>query len=145
MTVYTRASVGFDVGRTPRRSTGSSLSQPRWRANCQMRQLSERAFGDSISSVPDSGLHYVAEPGVPSTVSALLEARAEATPDAPFVSFEETTLSYGEIVARAETTAGGLAAMGAGEGTKVAVLLPNSIEILETWFACSLMGAVLVP
>jgi len=95
--------------------------------------------------VADSRLQYVAEPGSASTVSALLTARAELTPDAPFVSFEDTTLTYAEIVARADRTAAGLAAMGVGEGTKVAVLLPNSTEILETWFACSLMGAVLVP
>lgn len=95
--------------------------------------------------MPDSGLNYVAEPGVPSTVSALLEARVEATPDARFLTFENTALSYGEIFARADRTAAGLAAMGVGEGTKVAVLLPNSLEILEVWFACSLMGAVLVP
>jgi len=95
--------------------------------------------------VPDSGLKYVAEPGVPSTVSALLEARVEATPDARFLTFEDTSLSYGEMVARADRTAAGLAALGVGEGTKVAVLLPNSLEILDVWFACSLMGAVLVP
>ena len=95
--------------------------------------------------MPDSGLKYVAEPGVPSTVSALLEARVEATPDARFLSFEDHQLSYGEMVARADRTAAGLAAMGVGEGTKVAVLLPNSLEILDVWFACSLIGAVLVP
>ncbi|MEZ5076820.1 MAG: ATP-dependent acyl-CoA ligase [Solirubrobacterales bacterium] len=92
-----------------------------------------------------AGLHYVAEPGVPGTVRGLLDARAEATPDAPFLSFEDHRLTYGEIVARAERVAAGLAAMGVEEGTKVAVLLPNSVEILETWFACSVMGAVLVP
>lgn len=95
--------------------------------------------------MPDSGLAYVAEPGVPSTVSALLESRAETTPDAQFLTFQDTVLSYGEMVARADRTAAGLAAMGIGEGTKVAVLLPNSLEILDVWFACSLMGAVLVP
>lgn len=91
------------------------------------------------------GLSYVAEPGTPSTVTALLEARAATTPDAPFVTFEGDTVSYGEIVARADRTAAGLAERGIVPGTKVAVLLPNSLEILETWFACSLMGAVLVP
>ncbi|HEY2052886.1 MAG TPA: ATP-dependent acyl-CoA ligase [Solirubrobacterales bacterium] len=91
------------------------------------------------------GLSYVAEPGTPSTVSALLEARAAATPDAPFVTFDGTTLTYAEIVARADRTAAGLAERGVVPGTKVAVLLPNSLEILETWFACSLIGAVLVP
>ncbi len=91
------------------------------------------------------GLRYVAEPGSPSTVTALLQDRVEATPDAPFVSFEGTTLTYGEALSRAEATAAGLAAMGIEEGAKVAVLLPNSTEILETWFACSLLGAVLVP
>jgi carnitine-CoA ligase len=95
--------------------------------------------------VASPGLSYVAEPGVPSTVSALLEARAAATPDAPFVTFEGDTVSYGEIVARADRAAAGLAERGIVPGTKVAVLLPNSLEILETWFACSLMGAVLVP
>jgi crotonobetaine/carnitine-CoA ligase len=95
--------------------------------------------------VGSSRLQYVAEPGSSSTVSAILDARVEATPDAPFVTFEDTTLTFGETVGRAERTAAGLTAMGAGEGTKVAVLLPNSLEILETWFACALMGAVLVP
>jgi len=95
--------------------------------------------------VTSPGLRYVADLGTPSTVSALLEARAEATPDAPFVTFEGTTVTYAEIVERADRTAAGLAARGARPGTKVAVLLPNSLEILETWFACSLIGAVLVP
>jgi crotonobetaine/carnitine-CoA ligase len=95
--------------------------------------------------VTSPGLRYVADPGTPSTVSALLEARAEASPDAPFVTFEGATVTYGEIVERADRVAAGLAAQGIEPGTKVAVLLPNSLEILETWFACSLMGAVLVP
>lgn len=78
-------------------------------------------------------------------VSELVGARGEATPDAPFMTFEDQTVTYAEILARAETTAAGLASLGIERGAKVAVLLPNSIEIVETWFACALMGAVLVP
>jgi len=95
--------------------------------------------------VADSHLDYVADPDSPSSVAAILDARAESTPDAPFVIFEGETVTYAGIVARAERTAAGLAAAGAGEGTKVAVLMPNSLEVLEVWFACALMGAVLVP
>jgi carnitine-CoA ligase len=79
------------------------------------------------------------------SVRALLEARAEATPDAPFVTHDETTLSFADALERADRTAAGLFAMGVRRGAKVAVVLPNSLEIIDTWFACSLMGAVLVP
>lgn len=88
---------------------------------------------------------YVAEPGASMSVPDLLRARVEATPDASFITFEDQTLSYAAMLKRAEGTAAGLAAAGVGREAKVAVVLPNSLEILETWFACALMGAVLVP
>ena len=88
---------------------------------------------------------YVGSLGEPTTLPAVLDARVNATPEARFVTFEGQQLSYGQALIRAENAAGGLAALGVQKGDKVAVMLPNSLEFLDIWFATALLGAVLVP
>lgn len=94
-----------------------------------------------MSAVP----RYVAELGQPSTVPALLDARAEATPDDRFVTLAGEHRTYGEALAGAERTAGGLAAAGVRRGDRIVVMLPNCLEFLDLWFGAALLGAVLVP
>lgn len=76
---------------------------------------------------------------------AILRARAEATPDAPFLTFQGAQSTYADALQRAERCAAALASLGVAKGDKVALMLPNSLEILDLWFGTSLLGAVMVP
>lgn len=79
------------------------------------------------------------------TIADVLRARAERTPDDPFVTFGETTIGYGEMVDRAERAAGALAGLGLAPGDRVATVLPNSLELLDVWLGAAVGGYVLVP
>ncbi|MCW3066044.1 MAG: ATP-dependent acyl-CoA ligase [Solirubrobacterales bacterium] len=88
---------------------------------------------------------YVGALGEPTTLPAVLDARAERTPDARFVHFDGVDRTYAEAVAGAERAAAGLASLGVAKGGRVALMLPNSLEFLDLWFGAALLGAVLVP
>lgn len=88
---------------------------------------------------------YVGAPGEETTVPAILHARASATPDARFVTFGGEAVTYAQALSRAESAAGALASLGVRKGDKVAVMLPNSLDFLDLWFATALLGAILVP
>jgi acyl-CoA ligase (AMP-forming) (exosortase A-associated) len=75
----------------------------------------------------------------------LLEEAAGARPDAPALSFKDTTVSYGELWQTCEAAAGGLAALGLRRGERVAVFLDKRIETVAAFFATSAAGAVFVP
>lgn len=93
----------------------------------------------------DTTVRYVGEPRVPTSLPAVLRARADLTPDAAFLTFEDERRSYAQALAAAEQTAAALAWLGIAQGDKVATFLPNCTEILDLWFGCSLLGAVFVP
>jgi crotonobetaine/carnitine-CoA ligase len=97
----------------------------------------------STGQVPASA--YVGSADEESTVALTLRRRAEATPDAPFLSFEDQRLTFGDALTRAQSAAGALAALGVVPGDRVAVMLPNCLEFLDLWLAAALRGAVLVP
>jgi crotonobetaine/carnitine-CoA ligase len=97
------------------------------------------------SATDAAPVSYVAEIGEATTLPQILIARAEATPDSRFVTFEGSGLSYAEALERARQGAAALAHLGLERGDKVAVMLPNSLEFLDLWFGASLLGAVLVP
>jgi carnitine-CoA ligase len=93
----------------------------------------------------DESASYVGALGEPTTIPAILDARAAQTPDAPFIHFDGVDRTYAEALTAAERAAGGLAALGIGRGDRVALMLPNSLEFLDLWFGATLLGAVLVP
>ena len=90
-------------------------------------------------------VRYVGEPNAETTLPAILRTRAEATPDAPFVTFEGHTSTYADQASRAAQAAAALASVGVGKGDKVALMMANSLEFLDLWFGISLLGAVMVP
>jgi crotonobetaine/carnitine-CoA ligase len=90
-------------------------------------------------------MQYVISQGEETTIIAALDARAQMTPDARFVTFLDEHVTFAAFVARAERAAAALAALGARRGSKVAVLLPNCLEFLDVWFGSALLGAALVP
>lgn len=80
------------------------------------------------------------------TLWELINARAEATPDALLAVDEEMrTITFGEYAVEAERAAAGLAACGVTEGTVVTWQLPTWIESLVLVAALSRLGAVQNP
>jgi carnitine-CoA ligase len=79
----------------------------------------------------------------------LLKAQAEARADHPFIVWapfdqEAETLSYSEFYGRVLSLAAGLRARGIGQGDFVLLHMDNCPEFLQTWHACSQLGAVVV-
>jgi malonyl-CoA/methylmalonyl-CoA synthetase len=68
-----------------------------------------------------------------------------STADRPALQFGDRTLTFGQLDARANRMARELASRGVGPGDRVCVQLPNGIEFLDLFLACSRLGAVLVP
>lgn len=80
-------------------------------------------------------------------IGQLLTKRAAISPNREaFVEFErDRRFTFGELNERANRMANALLQRGVAPGDRVAVLLKNSIEFVETYFAVAKTGAVLVP
>lgn len=70
---------------------------------------------------------------------------AREDPRRPFLRCGSDWLSYQEVDARTDALAGGIAGLGVAKGDRVAVVLPNRLEYLLTFFALAKLGAVQVP
>jgi crotonobetaine/carnitine-CoA ligase len=88
---------------------------------------------------------YVGAPGEETTVPAVLERRAEATPGARFVTWGGEQRTFADGLEGARRAAAALAAVGLGRGDMFALMLPNCLEFLDMWLGSALLGAVLVP
>ncbi|MEP6729512.1 MAG: AMP-binding protein [bacterium] len=58
---------------------------------------------------------------------------------------DDTRLTYAELAARVNRLANGLLSLGLRKGDKLAVVVPNCVEVLETYWAAIQIGVVLVP
>lgn len=77
------------------------------------------------------------------TLGPALDARADLTPDAPFLSFRGgEAVSFGGFRMRVAAAARWLTAQGVGRGENVALAMPNSTEAVVWWFALNVTGAV---
>src|SRR5918998_1601129 len=79
------------------------------------------------------------------TVGETLRAQALARGDAPFVRFEDQTLTYAEMDRGATEAATKLASIGAAHGARVCIALPNGVDFLLAWFGLARLGAIEVP
>ncbi len=80
------------------------------------------------------------------TISSVLSRQAEERPNSPSLQWQtEEPLSYKQVYDRCLHLAGGLRELGVGRGDRVAFMLPNSMEIVLSWFGVNLLGAVEVP
>jgi acyl-CoA synthetase (AMP-forming)/AMP-acid ligase II len=82
---------------------------------------------------------------LPLTVPALLHDRAARRPDHPFLVCDDDVLTYAGAGTRSAALAKGLLALGAGRGTHVGLLFPNSAEFVVASLATARIGAVAVP
>lgn len=83
-------------------------------------------------------------------VAALVWQRAQRHPGRPCVTDLDAnggarTVTYGELTQRVAALASGLAADGVTTGDRIALLLRNSMEFVETFLAIASLGAVAVP
>jgi O-succinylbenzoate-CoA ligase len=84
---------------------------------------------------------------VETNVGLILAKRAHLSPglDAWVVGETGERLSYAEVDARSNRTANALRELGVGPGDRVALLLANSVEFFESFFALAKLGAIVVP
>jgi long-chain acyl-CoA synthetase len=93
--------------------------------------------------------HYDA--GVPAAISPQprsvpenLAYSARTWPDAAALHYENRTTSYRELLREVESCARGLAALGAGPGTRIAIMLPNLPQTVIAYQAALRIGAQVV-
>jgi crotonobetaine/carnitine-CoA ligase len=79
------------------------------------------------------------------SIAYFLRLRAEVDGNRPYLTFGDRTYTFGETEKRCRDLARGLAKRGIKAGSRVLLLLPNCVEFVFTWFACSLLGATIVP
>ena len=76
---------------------------------------------------------------------AKLKQHAQTQPDAPAVTCEGETITYGELHRRSNRIARGLQALGVKAGDLVTVGLPNSVGFVEACHAIWKLGATPQP
>lgn len=79
------------------------------------------------------------------TIQYWLKKHATYRPQHPAIIFEDKRLTYKQLYLEVNRLSNAFIASGIGKGDKVATLLSNSIELLETYWACAAIGAVVVP
>jgi len=82
---------------------------------------------------------------LPITLERLIERHARYRGDRLAVIFADQRLSWTEFNAQVNRLANALQARGIGKDDKLATALPNSMELLVTYWATVSIGAVLVP
>ena len=78
-------------------------------------------------------------------LSSFIRYHATRTPQRLAIVYQDQRVSFAELLARIENTAGYLAARGVGPDDVVAVMMKNSIAFVEIAFAVSHLGAVFLP
>ncbi|MEO5814223.1 MAG: AMP-binding protein [Gemmatimonadaceae bacterium] len=78
-------------------------------------------------------------------VGSLVARHARYRGDHPALVCGETRLTWSELSARVNQLANALLSLGLAKGDKLAVVMPNCPEVLETYWAAIQIGVVLVP
>ena len=78
-------------------------------------------------------------------VHQLFEAQVEKTPEAIALFYEGGAISYGELNAKANRLAHHLRSSGIGPDSRVAILLPRSLEMIAAMLAVLKAGGAYVP
>lgn len=79
------------------------------------------------------------------TIPSAFEAQVAKTPDAPALTFEDKTLSYAQLNARANAVAATLQSVGVGPGRNVGLCLTRSLDLMIGALAILKAGGAYVP
>jgi len=82
---------------------------------------------------------------LPGDLNTALVQAVQQFPDSPFIRFSGIDTSFKEFDQAVAKLAGGLQSVGIGRNDKVMVMMRNSLEMVQTWFASNRLGAVWVP
>lgn len=108
-------------------------------------------MADIALATPDEAQRYLfevndtAHPVPETTLMALFEAQASATPEAPALEYEGETLSYAQLEQRTRALALQLRALGVGRESIVAVALPRSLELEIALVGVQRAGGAYLP
>lgn len=78
-------------------------------------------------------------------IGRFLRLRAAHDGDRPYLTIGGRTYTFAETEARCRDLARGLAGRGVQDGSRVVLMLANCAEFVFAWYACSLLGAAIVP
>ncbi len=78
-------------------------------------------------------------------IVGLFIGRARAAPERPAAKDPTRDLTYAQLEREVRDLAAGLEGRGVGEGDRVAIHLPNSVDFLVVALACGWVGAAFVP
>lgn len=78
-------------------------------------------------------------------LATLVARNARHFPDRLAVVFEDQRFTWAQFSARVARTGNALRSLGIEKGDRVATVMPNCLELLETYWACTTIGAILVP
>lgn len=92
-----------------------------------------------------SNTDFAASDPASRTLPNILRRQAERLGSKPYLDICGRTASFAEMLASTNRLAHGLQGLGVGRGDRVAMLLPNCMELVLTWFAASTLGAIEVP
>jgi acyl-CoA synthetase (AMP-forming)/AMP-acid ligase II len=81
----------------------------------------------------------------PINIGMLLTRNAQCRPDHLGIVFEEKRLTYREFNPNVNRIANALCSLGIDKGDKIAIVLPNCLELLELYWGIAKLGAVAVP
>jgi len=79
------------------------------------------------------------------TLSALFDRSLAGRRDGPGLEWQGATFTFGDLDARANRMAGELAARGLSRGDRLAVYLPNRLELVDLYLACTRLGVIYLP
>src|SRR5438128_3096674 len=81
----------------------------------------------------------IVHPQVP-TIGGCLALAAARWPDKEALVFPDSRSTYGELYAGARRSAAALLGLGVEPGERIGLLMPNSVDFVETIFGAALVG-----
>lgn len=78
-------------------------------------------------------------------IGSLLPRHARYRPDHTAIVFKDQRLTFHQFNLRVNRLANALLDLGVRKGAKIATILPNCLELLDTYWAVAKIGAVVVP
>ncbi len=79
------------------------------------------------------------------TLPALVDAHATATPERVLLRFEDEPLSCAQLRERVRAAAAGMRQRGIGRGDRIVIYMENCREFAEAWLGAMYIGALPVP